>query len=1113
MAFDQVGVEAVVIGMAQFNTQLNQMSQTYNITVNNIVKGAEKAAQATEKAESRMSSFTKGLLQGAAGTAGMNVALAAMRGKWDAVGAAVGSVAVKIASGFVSAIEKATSAIISFGMNAVMTAGQFQEMELTAIAIGKAMGQTEDETRAAIKTIQDAGIRYDVAAKTVAQLSRNQIDLAKSTDLARIAQATGIIVGQDSSETMEALVHAITSGSTIMLRRMGIFIDNAKVEEQFAKSVGKTVDALTTQEVLSARTNAIIENSAAIMGVYDAAMESPTKRLRSLTGRVIPELIAQVGAPFLQAFSTVVESVTNVVKALSKATEEGGSLYPVLITLGAAASLMADGFAAGADMLIDFINTLGGDMNTGFSDITSDMLRWGFEMIAALAEGMADGISSTLTVVMDALEGFLSFFLAPGSPPKVAPMLDKWGAEAMNTYLEGFTEADFDILEKLQGIFKQILGSADYAQLSADMIQALSGEGVDESFYTRLATAAGEFGEQIADLARDQVGVAQATEKVAAAEKAASQARNAVSKTQTKLSRQIREYNQMVREGAGKAALDAKKKEITATEKELQLNQKRAIEAQDAKDAAKDELAIRKGQFGLQERLVGQLLEIAKAQQEANKEAEKTPGVEKAGKGGKAEPIIPEIALPPAIGGDISNRMGELIDRMKEELKGKLANIFEPLTTAMDNIKVDFAKLWLRWNALMTDIKVAWDTYAQPIVDKILDFGTKLYNMIPEDIRTKIEEFGDTLLLSTPKVAGFGLALDILATYVPLGRLLIIPIMLTKIGEGIGKAIGNLLPESAKKNFQTAALAFIGDFEDRIDDIRELAGMVTFGITSDENLEKVAETIKTVLAKIGKTFIENRDEAWAWGTQTVTDIAGGIGASFQKMITAGAQLIDDLQSGIQTKYAELNVIGGTIIQKISDGFTGATDTIGGMGTAIVDGISNKIAGKWGELKGIGDSVATAIKDGISEATTVFDDIVTAISTNITTAMGGLTFISDMYNLGKDIVDWIAGGIKASIHKIGDAFKNVICDAFPWIPGCGGGEEDSGGGGEQELRASNRAKQFVMPTTQPVFAAQQSQSQQIYKSSAVQIGPNYINNDLDTAMLQSMVERALVRALR
>jgi len=128
-------------------------------------------------------------------------------------------------------------------------------------------------------------------------------------------------------------------------------------------------------------------------------------------------------------------------------------------------------------------------------------------------------------------------------------------------------------------------------------------------------------------------------------------------------------------------------------------------------------------------------------------------------------------------------------------------------------------------------------------------------------------------------------------------------------------------------------------------------------------------------------------------------------------------------------------------------------------------------------------------------------------------MGGATFISDMWKLGSDIVTWIVNGIKANIKKIGDAFKGVICDAFPWIPGCGGGEEESEPG-EQPLIAANRAsKQFVMPATQPIFTPQQNQAQQIYKSSAIQVGPNYINNGLDTAMLQAMVERAMVRALR
>jgi len=374
---EKVGVELVAEGAAKFVSDLTKAQQAVGElggVGSRIASAFPGFGKAIDTVSSKFAGISGKAVAAKAAVTGLKVAIAA-------IGVAI-TAAVAILAAFAAAIVaigiaafKAAKELAKFVAEGVMLAGRFQEMEFTALAVGRAMGYQEQEIRGAIAAVQDAGIRYDAAATTVAQFARNQIDFASATELANIAQATGIMIGEDSSATMERLTLAIATGSTARLRALGIVFDNQEALEVEAVALGKSVEAMTQAEKAQARVNAIIAAGKPLLDVYSAAMESPTKAMRSLAGRVIPELQASIGQFFLPALMTVVSAISNFVKALTAATAEGGALRPVLIGLGAAASLLADAFAGALGLITDWVSNFQGTLFGGMEATAEGMIR------------------------------------------------------------------------------------------------------------------------------------------------------------------------------------------------------------------------------------------------------------------------------------------------------------------------------------------------------------------------------------------------------------------------------------------------------------------------------------------------------------------------------------------------------------------------------------------------------------------------------------------------------------------------------------------------------------------------------------------------------------------
>lgn len=750
MALEQVGVEAIAKGADKFVKHLRDMEVQYDKTVGRFRASSGQFVSANKVMNSFVDSMSKvapTATSAAGGMGSLGASIAAIAG--PAALAVGGLFALKKGFDLVTSAIKATaSAVTGFISSGLQMAGTFQEMEFAALAVGRSMGLQREEIRGAIDDLNDAGIRYDVAAKTVGQFAKNQIDLAKATELANIAQGAAIFLGEDSTATMERLTHAIVSGAQETFRTMNITVRLGEEYEKFAKANDRTVESLTEQERVQIRVNAVIANSAALLDVYDAAMDSPTKKLRSLSGRELPALGAALGAPFLDAWSIAIQAVRDFVNALTDAMKEGGALYPILVNLGAVASIVAEGFANALGYVKDFVTGLRVDLDTGMSETVSGMLQWGVEMVAALAEGIVSAASTVLVGAMNFIGDVLTSWLAPGSAPKVAPGLIKWGLAAMSEYLHGFTLADFSVLEKIQAPLKQVLSGPAFADLSAEMIKAIGAGKVGEKMFERIAKAAGEFGTEIAQLARLQFQLAEATRQVAEAEKKVTDGRRKVADLTA-------EYNDLLRAGVSRDILKAKLAELNVAEEGVETAKAQRAEAKERIGSLEEEAK-------LQDKLVGQLIALGKAAMPpavttaaaaaaARMRGVKPPGV--------AEIAMPEIVLPTPAEFDITSRISEAIDSAKAAMKEKMAGLFQPFTDAWERMKTGpLAEIGLAFSKLWIPAKAAWD-------DFWLGFSPGWENMkitlaeFYEEIKPKLDEawLGIRDLWDEAKTAALGL--------------------------------------------------------------------------------------------------------------------------------------------------------------------------------------------------------------------------------------------------------------------------------------------------------------------------------------------------------------------
>ena len=206
---------------------------------------------------------------------------------------------------------------VAFLGSATKLAARVEMLGVVTVQLGKTAGLTEEEVRNLEEAIQDQGITTSKSRLALARMIQANIDLAHSTDLARLSQDAAVIAGINSSEAFEHLINVIVTGNIRMGRTIGLQLQFGKALRATAEQLGKNADELTEQEIIQARTNEVLRQGVAIAGTYEAAMETAGKQMLSMD-RQIEEIRLAIGQVFLPVLSEAVELLYDAAKAINE---------------------------------------------------------------------------------------------------------------------------------------------------------------------------------------------------------------------------------------------------------------------------------------------------------------------------------------------------------------------------------------------------------------------------------------------------------------------------------------------------------------------------------------------------------------------------------------------------------------------------------------------------------------------------------------------------------------------------------------------------------------------------------------------------------------------------
>ncbi|MGE5567741.1 MAG: hypothetical protein ACM3S5_01775, partial [Rhodospirillales bacterium] len=190
--------------------------------------------------------------------------------------------------------------------------------------------------RAQAEEVKRLGITTQEAMGTVNKMIFAQLDLKKSTDLARLAQNAAVIAGVNSSEALAGIIHGITTRQTEVLRTYGIIVDFERAYQQAARERGRELATVEKQEIALQE---VLKQGTKISGAYEAAMLTAGKQLTSLS-RYADEAKNAIGEGLAPALSSAVMHMTQ----LSKFAAENGEMF----------SKMAVGITAAGAALLAF---------------------------------------------------------------------------------------------------------------------------------------------------------------------------------------------------------------------------------------------------------------------------------------------------------------------------------------------------------------------------------------------------------------------------------------------------------------------------------------------------------------------------------------------------------------------------------------------------------------------------------------------------------------------------------------------------------------------------------------------------------------------------------------
>lgn len=205
-----------------------------------------------------------------------------------------------------AAFSAVAAAGMAFLKSATMTAARTEVLGTSLSVVAKTAGYSQGQIDTLEAEIKALGITTQNARQGIIRLIQAQVDLSKAAQLARTAQDLAVVSGENSSDTYERLVNAISTMNPRLLRQAGIV---ANLNDVFGEHEGKLSTAAKKQMLL----DFILKEGEKVAGVYAMAMGDVGKAMTSLP-RYFEELKNAIGKHFLPLLKVGVDLLSNFLK-------------------------------------------------------------------------------------------------------------------------------------------------------------------------------------------------------------------------------------------------------------------------------------------------------------------------------------------------------------------------------------------------------------------------------------------------------------------------------------------------------------------------------------------------------------------------------------------------------------------------------------------------------------------------------------------------------------------------------------------------------------------------------------------------------------------------------
>lgn len=194
----------------------------------------------------------------------------------DAVAASMENLAKKALAAF--SIYKG----FDISRNAVLAAGKYEMLGAVTMNVADKAGYLRKEVNETVRALERQGIAMMESTNLVSQMMRAQMSLSDAEKLAGVARDSAAIGLMNTTQSFETMIHGIQTAQTEVLRTIGINVNFEQSYKKYATAIGKSVSAMSEQEKMQARINAVKEAGINIEGSYEAALELSYKKMTSI---------------------------------------------------------------------------------------------------------------------------------------------------------------------------------------------------------------------------------------------------------------------------------------------------------------------------------------------------------------------------------------------------------------------------------------------------------------------------------------------------------------------------------------------------------------------------------------------------------------------------------------------------------------------------------------------------------------------------------------------------------------------------------------------------------------------------------------------------------------